>query len=178
MTAVVTVVFTSCPTRGGQQWNQFNRTLWWIYGISMKVVPSVLLSILSAAIIHTVRQAHKRRINILGTQESRQRSNIETNQLTYMLVSIMALFVLTQLPHGVLLMISGLDVHFFYSVYSKTGDFLDLLSLINSSMIFVIYCTMSKKFRITFYMKFVRLMKTLRNICKTSDTQSRAASVV
>ena len=26
MTAVLTVVFTSCPTRGGQQWNQFSES--------------------------------------------------------------------------------------------------------------------------------------------------------
>ena len=32
MTAVVTVVFTSCPTRGGQQRNQFNVNREWSGG--------------------------------------------------------------------------------------------------------------------------------------------------
>lgn len=43
-------------------------------------------------------------------------------------------------------------IHF--QVYLPMGDFMDLLSLINSAVNFLIYCVMNKKFRITFFELF------------------------
>lgn len=129
---------------------QYKDAMFWFYGVFMKVIPSVLVAVLSSAIVHAVKKADQRRQDFLGTQVSRQRDCHRTNQMTYMLVAIMVLFVITEFPHGLLIMISRLDEHFFFYVFSYIGDILDLLLLIKCATTFVIYCTMSKNFRTTF----------------------------
>ena len=155
--------------------SQYKDAMFWLYGVFMKVVPSALLTVLSGAIIHAVRQANQRRLKIFGSQDSRQRDCHETKQMTCMLLSIMALFVATQFPHGIILMISGLEKDFFSNVYAYLGDILDLLSLINSAMIFVIYCTMSKNFRTTFCSLFLRPLICTFRTRTTSDIHSSTA---
>ncbi|KAJ8299242.1 hypothetical protein KUTeg_023302 [Tegillarca granosa] len=55
---------------------------------------------------------------------------------TKMLLTVVILFILTEVPHGILLFLSG--------------DFIDIITLLNDGLNFAIYCTMSSKFRKTF----------------------------
>ena len=138
---------------------KYKDAMFWFYGVFMKVVPSVLVALLSCATVRAVKKADQRRQDFLRTQVSRQRDCHRTNQMTYMLVAIMALFVITEFPHGMLMMISRLDEHFFFHVYSYIGNILDLLLLIKYATTFVIYCTMSKTFRTAFCKLIKRSMK-------------------
>ncbi|VDN08369.1 unnamed protein product [Thelazia callipaeda] len=75
-------------------------------------------------------------------------------------------------------------------VYLPMGDFMDLLSLINSAVNFLIYCIMNKRFRATFLQLFCgfcsiqRVTKEISNLCKfqlmipTSQHRPSAASVI
>jgi len=45
--------------------------------------------------------------------------------------------------------------HIFHNVYTPLGDVWDILVLINSSVNFLLYCTMSRLFRGTFWALFV-----------------------
>uniref|UniRef100_A0A915JBX0 G-protein coupled receptors family 1 profile domain-containing protein n=1 Tax=Romanomermis culicivorax TaxID=13658 RepID=A0A915JBX0_ROMCU len=77
-----------------------------------------------------------------------------------MLVAILSIFVVTELPQAMLTTASGLfthDLHF--HVYPLVGDMLDLLSLLNSCVNFVLYCAMSSRYRMAFE-RTVRPLKT------------------
>ena len=128
----------------------------------MKVIPSVLLTFLSGAIVHAVRQANRRRQYFLGLQFLRQRGCFRTNQMMYMLVAIIALVVATHFPDGIMMLISGLDEQFYLRVYSKYDDILILLLLLKCALTFVIYCTMSKEFRTTFCTLFLNSLNCLK----------------
>lgn len=141
----------------------------WIQGIVVKLIPCIILIILSVLIIRVMKQADTRvkrfvRVRSVGRSEpsvsvtldtrafpghnpSRQ---AKTRRTTYMLVTIMALFVVTTLPHCTLLLLTGLLPRFQEEVYHPLGDILDIVALINNSINFILYCVMSKQFRDTF----------------------------
>ena len=83
----------------------------------------------------------------------------ENNRTTGMLVAVVGLFQLTELPQGVLTLGSIFVENFYQDVYSPLGDLLDIAALINNSITFILYCTMSRQFRET----FVRILCPLRN---------------
>jgi len=71
-----------------------------------------------------------------------------------MLLAVVGLFQLTELPQGVLTLCSIFIPHFFRDVYWPLGDVLDIAALLNNSINFVLYCTMSRQFRQTFVETF------------------------
>lgn len=102
----------------------------------------------------------------------------QTDRTTRMLLAVLLLFLITEFPQGILGLLSALlEKQFFMNCYLKlgeqrwgidercrvlselfmsvlyvclTGDFLDLLALLNSSINFILYCSMSRQFRLTF----------------------------
>jgi len=79
----------------------------------------------------------------------------EYNRTTSMLVAVVLCFVVTEMPQGVLAFLSGVDERIFDAVYTQLGDVWDIVVLINSSVNFLLYCTMSRQFRGTFWELFV-----------------------
>lgn len=75
--------------------------------------------------------------------------NHENSRATLMLIIVCALFLITEFPQFVLIILSAIDQVFYEEVYVKLGDLLDMIVLINSSINFILYCTMSKSFRDT-----------------------------
>lgn len=68
-----------------------------------------------------------------------------------MLATILIVFLITEFPQGVLAILNAIytsDVHRY--IYFNLGDMLDLLSLMNSSVNFVLYCLMSSRYRLAF----------------------------
>jgi thyrotropin-releasing hormone receptor len=86
---------------------------------------------------------------------SADKSAAENDRTTTMLVLVVLMFVGTELPQGVLALLSGFDSRIFDNVYVPLGDVLDLLVLINSSVNFILYCVMSTQFRSTFWAVFI-----------------------
>lgn len=98
----------------------------------------------------------------------------QTDRTTRMLVAVLMLFLITEFPQGILGLLSALLENSFYmNCYLKLGeyildgsvcsicgvthttvlllgDFLDLLALLNSAINFILYCSMSRQFRMTF----------------------------
>jgi thyrotropin-releasing hormone receptor len=87
-----------------------------------------------------------------------------------MLVAVVLFFVATELPQGVLALLSGIDKNIFEEVYVPLGDVFDLLVLVNSAVNFVLYCSMSRQFRRTFTEVFVD------PLCSRKDKASAAAA--
>lgn len=130
----------------------FNQVCYWLFGVLMKVAPCTFLTILSAKLIHAMHKADQRRAR-LHSQSSRanqEHSNTESNRTTKMLVAVVLSVVITELPQGILALVSGINEDFFHGVYVPLGDVMDILVLINSAINFILYCIMSKAFRQTF----------------------------
>ena len=88
-----------------------------------------------------------------GRQDESERAR-EHNRTTAMLLAVVGLFLLTELPQGVLTLCSIFIPNFYADVYWPMGDVLDIAALINNSINFVLYCTMSRQFRETFVETF------------------------
>ncbi|GMR60120.1 hypothetical protein PMAYCL1PPCAC_30315 [Pristionchus mayeri] len=79
-----------------------------------------------------------------------------TDRTTHMLLAIVAVLLITELPQGVMAVLSGVfSEEFRIHVYNSLGDLLDLLSLCGACTSFIIYCIMSGQFRHEFCRIFV-----------------------
>jgi hypothetical protein len=127
---------------------QFN---YWIQAIVFKLVPCFLLTALTVLLVTVMRQANARRAKLKsqGRQDESERAR-EHNRTTAMLVAVVGLFDVTELPQGVLTLGSIFVADFYRDVYSPLGDLLDIAALLNNSITFILYCTMSRQFRQTF----------------------------
>jgi hypothetical protein len=156
--------------------NDFEKVLYnvnfWIQAILIKLLPGFLLTIFSVLLVNTMRSAEKRRKKLLNNvpmsdengatstsstaTSSRKQKKSRSNRTTKMLLAVVILFLLTETPQGVLSVMGGLDESFFIHIYLPLGDLLDIITLINNGINFVLYCTMSKQFRDTFLKLFLK----------------------
>lgn len=129
----------------------FLKVNYWVQSIIVKLIPCVLLTILTVLLISAMQAANKRRMILMsqGRKGESEREQ-ETNRTTGMLLAIVALFLITELPQGILFLCSTFIPDFFGDVMVHLGDLLDIVALINNSINFVLYCTMSRQFRVTF----------------------------
>uniref|UniRef100_A0A914YVG2 G-protein coupled receptors family 1 profile domain-containing protein n=1 Tax=Panagrolaimus superbus TaxID=310955 RepID=A0A914YVG2_9BILA len=80
-------------------------------------------------------------------------ANKTTERTTTMLVLIVFVFLITELPQGIMVLKVGFDPTFKMAM-QQIGDIIDLLSLLNSSVNFILYSTMSNLFRREFINAF------------------------
>ena len=72
-----------------------------------------------------------------------------------MLVAVLLLFLITEFPQGILGLLSGvLGKCFFRTCYYLFGEVMDILALLNGAINFILYCSMSRQFRMTFAVLF------------------------
>ncbi|TGZ54641.1 Uncharacterized protein DBV15_06142 [Temnothorax longispinosus] len=75
----------------------------------------------------------------------------QTDRTTRMLVVVLLLFLITEIPQGILgLLSAALGTCFFRNCYDKFGELMDILALLNGSINFILYCSMSRQFRMIF----------------------------
>lgn len=176
-------------------WEVFKNMNFWIQAIFIKLVPCFLLTIFSLLLLKTMKDAEKRRKRLLNkvplsdgesatlssssSATKRIKKTSRSNRTTRMLLTVVFLFIITNSPQGILSVLSGLIKNFFHNVYSPLGDVLDIMTLLNNGINFVLYCTMSKQFRETFIKLFLRqslgtqngVRKTVTTYITTHDTQ-------
>jgi len=85
------------------------------------------------------------------------------NRTTAMLVAVVLSFVATELPQGVIALMSGFNESIFNDVYVPLGDVWDILVLVNSAVNFVLYCIMSRQYRKTFSIVFFTRLHACRD---------------
>ena len=119
-----------------------------ILAICLKISPVIILIIFSVLLILTIRQAHKLRERLRHRYSSNNSSSNLKGEMrtTTMLVLITVCTVFVELPQGLLLVAAGIDEKFF-EFYSHLGDFWDITSISSSFITFVMYCSMSRQFR-------------------------------
>lgn len=80
--------------------------------------------------------------------------------MTIMLLLVVLLFILVEMPMGILSLLSGvLRKQFQREIYIPAGDLFDMLTISYSSVNFVLYCGMSSQFRAEFNAVFIRCFK-------------------
>ncbi|KAH3789830.1 hypothetical protein DPMN_168019 [Dreissena polymorpha] len=105
-----------------------------------------------------LRKAHQNHVQVKsqGMRKDDEEKHHEHYRTTAMLLVVVILFLIVELPHGILklLMIFMHELH--DEVYNPLGDILDIASLLNNGVNFVLYCSMSKEFRDTFLATFCK----------------------
>lgn len=102
------------------------------------------------------------------------RSEKRANRTTKMLVAVLLLFLVTEIPQGILFLLSGvLGNSFFLNCYNNLGEVMDILALLNGAINFILYCSMSRQFRTTFGQLFKpKIMKKWQPATQQTDVQS------
>ena len=130
--------------------------------VFVNVLPCLVLVLLNAALVHTMRAAEARRKALLKYhRRSECRRLAESNSTTLMLIVVVGVFLLVELPMAVIfvtLIISNvLELEMFDPSSSSTATSVVNLCILFSYLInFFIYCAMSRQFRDTFRGLFVR----------------------
>lgn len=127
----------------------------WTHALVIKIIPCGLMSIFGFLLIQTMTVSHRRGKELKGASAGQKSRRAKRHQrTTAMLVTIILLFLATELPQGVLALLSGLDSEFFERYYVPLGDIMDIVALVNNGINFALYCSMSKRFRLTFLALF------------------------
>uniref|UniRef100_A0A8R1HKG5 G_PROTEIN_RECEP_F1_2 domain-containing protein n=1 Tax=Caenorhabditis japonica TaxID=281687 RepID=A0A8R1HKG5_CAEJA len=183
------------------------RLSYWISGLVFKLLPCALLSLFVWLLLRILREVRENRQRLLKNSQHRPPSQTTRNgqrlsltgvagneklgragslrgrgervdRTTHMLLAIVAVMLMTELPQGIMAVLSGmLSAEFRISIYNNLGDILDLFSLCGSCCSFIIYCSMSGQFRNEFHRVFVPTkLKCLRmnssSIRRPSDAYS------
>ncbi|XP_052773389.1 G-protein coupled receptor dmsr-1-like [Mya arenaria] len=129
---------------------------YWVQSILIKLFPCVLLTLLTIMLITALHRAHRNHVHLKsqGMRRDDMEKHNEHFRTTAMLLAVVILFLVTELPQGImtLLMIFMEELH--NELYSPLGDILDIAALLNNAINFVLYCTMSQQFRDTFIQTF------------------------
>lgn len=120
----------------------------WSNGMLFKVIPCLLLTVSIAALLRIIAEVAHKRKNLAQVM----RKKVPKDHTTPMLAAILLIFLIAELPQGVFLVLNGIfsSESFHKRVYLPLGDLMDLLSLLNSAVGFLIYVGMSRKFRTVF----------------------------
>jgi len=134
-----------------------HRLNFWIQAILVRLGSCLVLTALSAILVKTMRHADARLMTLeMGSSLQRLKRQRATNRTTRMLLAVVILFLITEMPQGVVMLLGGLDRQFTAGIYLNLGDLFDILALVNSGINFVLFCTMSRQFLKTFVDVFCR----------------------
>lgn len=130
---------------------KLSKASFWLYAVCFRIAPCILLVVLSSLLIIAMHTANQRRLRLLSqSRRAEDEHGAEHNRTTAMLVAVVLFFVLTELPIGILALLSAIIEEFFDNYYVPLGDVMDILVLVNSAVNFILYCIMSRQFRRTF----------------------------
>ncbi|CAD5209914.1 unnamed protein product [Bursaphelenchus xylophilus] len=146
-------------------WNcSWERFSFWVAGIMLKLIPCLLLTVFMTLLVRMLVEARERRSRLCANNSgsasgsncgktSASTGKTQAERTTAMLTMIVALFLITELPQGILVFAIGIKPEMRFAMY-YLGNILDLLSLLNSSVNFILYSTMSNLFRREFLETF------------------------
>ncbi|CAD6193889.1 unnamed protein product [Caenorhabditis auriculariae] len=126
----------------------------WTNGVLFKVVPCVLLTFSIIALVNIIRDVSNRKKMLAQVMNKKRMPRDHT---TPMLVAVLSIFLFAELPQGLLHVLNAVfsKETFYDRIYQQLGDVMDVLSLLNSAVNFIIYCAMSRKFRSVFVQIFL-----------------------
>lgn len=124
-------------------------TYFWTFSVFIKIIPSIALTILSLRLVGALLEAKRRRKQLMGNSngmrpiigkevtngsdekmisKNKKQSRImdkerQTDRTTRMLLAVLLLFLITEIPQGVLALLSGYSQSFYHNCYLKLGAF-------------------------------------------------------
>ena len=117
----------------------------WSFILIGKVLPCFLISLFGGLLLRTLGDSKRLSESLKQTQCSqRMRAHKRT---TVMLLVIIVMFIVAELPSGILVLVSAFVDGFFMDYYLLFADTLEIVSLINNAVNFIMYCSMSRQFR-------------------------------
>ncbi|XP_026320923.1 sex peptide receptor-like isoform X2 [Hyposmocoma kahamanoa] len=136
------------------------KATFWVHAVLMKLLPCSILTVISIWLIRALYNANLHQKNLRNYSacpaaekmvKRQHKADKRTDRTTKMLLAVLLLFLVTELPQGILGLMSGLlGWCFFKRCYDLFGELMDFLALVNGAINFVLYCTMSRQFRQTF----------------------------
>ena len=130
--------------------------------IFIHLAPCSVLVVLNALLVMTIRQAQRRRRQLLAqNRKSESRRLAESNVTTMMLVAVVGVFLLVEFPLAILVIVLMVDNTFDLDLLdSRRRDMyeqlVNMFILLSYPINFFIYCGMSQQFRDTFCGLFAR----------------------
>ncbi|XP_076472751.1 G-protein coupled receptor dmsr-1-like [Babylonia areolata] len=142
------------------------------YAVVAKLIPCVLILIFSGSLVYTLTVKGRGRRRRLATSScSKTSARARQATTTRMLLVVIILFIITELPQGVLILLSATLPGFYGRVYLPLGDLMDFIALLNNAINFVLYCIMSQQFRARFAHMYLRRRVRLKPAsCETTTT--------
>ena len=137
-----------------------------LQAVVIKLLPCLMLLLLNLLLIRGIYYSQRHHEQLAASNGQTSGSGSVSTSSTSMLVAVVTLSILTETPQGIILFWYGLD-HNVAEIYSSLGDFVDTLTIINSSINFLLYCSMSSKFRTTFatlFKKCIGLSPTVLSV--------------
>ncbi|XP_043582984.1 G-protein coupled receptor dmsr-1-like [Bombus pyrosoma] len=166
----------------------FYQLNFWVLGVVVKLLPCVILTVISCWLIKALYRAKGRKQALKSYNQCKNagtmgngsvprrpsKSEKRADRTTKMLVAVLLLFLVTEIPQGILGLLSGvLGDCFFRNCYHNFGEVMDILALLNGAINFILYCSMSRQFRTTFGHLFKpRIMKKWQPATQQTDVQS------
>ena len=141
-----------------------------VYSVILKLLPCVALTVLSLALIHELLVAAKRRAKLMNKSNSGRKADAgkQADRVTKMLLAVLILFLVSEVPQGILGLLYILPKSSFTHCYEKMGDVMDMLVLFNSAINFFLYCSMSQQFRDTFMHLCTPCLSAFWNVLQNS----------
>lgn len=142
------------------------------YAVVAKLIPCFLMTIFSGSLLISLNvRGRKRRRRLSATSNNFRRENRQA-KTTRMLLVVIILFLFTEFPQGLLIVLSATVPDFFHEVYLPLGDLMDIIALVNNSINFALYCIMSTQFRTKFLQMYFNKRTSFKDLERTQLTTS------
>ncbi|KAK0428191.1 hypothetical protein QR680_010664 [Steinernema hermaphroditum] len=138
------------PSFWSCSWERFS---FWTVGLMLKIIPCVVLSIFMTLLVQMLMEAKERRNRLCRGSMPAGSGKSQAERTTSMLTVIVAVFLITELPQGILVFATGVQPTVQIAM-KILGNVIDLLSLVNSSVNFILCAMMSHLFRRQFLLTF------------------------
>ncbi|KAF6039074.1 GPRNNA1 [Bugula neritina] len=143
-----------------------------LYLTVMCIIPVCLLTVLNYFLIQAVRKSAKERKSMRN--ESHTAKTSKENNITTMLVSVVAVFIICQLPALLYNVAIGIDRKMVtksidWQIVSIVRNFMVTL---NSAVNFILYCALGQKFRKVFFKTFCKRFRRHRETSSERRTVS------
>ncbi|KAF6020016.1 dmsr-8 [Bugula neritina] len=133
----------------------------WLFAIVSKFIIALLLLIFTAFLIKVLFEADQRKKRLqtdVARKKAGQSGNGEHQQTVRMLLAVVALFLLIEFPHGILIIYVAVCKN--SVIYDSLGEVIDLATITAFSLNIVLYSTMSRQYRSLFIEIFSRKVST------------------
>ncbi|CAD6192563.1 unnamed protein product [Caenorhabditis auriculariae] len=114
----------------------------WLFHLCSKIIPSVILCVMTFLILDQLKK-----IRLLSARFASVERDKQYNRTTKIILIIMFIFIVVELPQGVLAVLSTMTtIH----LLSELGDLTEMMTLLTSCIIFGLFCSMNGRIRSAF----------------------------